>query len=1051
MMQKRLILCAAALLAAVVLVVLLGALTGPSNAQTSTPPLAGRAAASASSSVTPTTYVTTIVPGVPMAMGDTDVILEFAPGASGLVTVTMVPTTPVDPPVTGAIPMNWHITTTATSYEVTATFVYSRAARDADVALVFDQSGSMEYDTLCYGCWEQDPFPGGTIYPLKWSQDGPTATASHCLTGNVYDTNYYDPVSGDYFTWQDEYYRRNSDNGYFIVIEAEEYSSYDTRADYHQWQYSPYRTFWVIQRNAYNFDSATAVGALGRDSRGGYISHHPFPNNDSTSGYGVSCRWSDVTSPGYDGNGPYCDSVDSDILDFGGPFPVPRVDYAFTAPSSGTYYFWVRAQGGQGNADDDIFWGVTLGSTPLRYPTGQETNFRNGANYDGARGDRWDWERLGSVSLSAGQSYVLSFWGGGAGFDIDRIIVTDDSTNYVENGDETDNGDYLPLKNSPPNNARVGWACESCDPRFAGLPGGLLQGDGWWLPDCSVGDQSDDPIYDGEMPIRPAIDAATRFVSQINHSCDQVGYVAYSTSSNIRSELECLRRLGPGGCTADAISATVTSEVYTTTAGGSTNMAAGIMDGIEVLRPVAGHYGRPEATHNMILLTDGVANREPNAYCDDDPDRQWPGGSAAQDCVIYYAHEARANGIVIHTISLGYSADLEIMQAVADLTGGVHRWAPSPDKLDDIFDEILTTPLILHSPYPDVEAIYHRDTPTSPWRVHPLDLTDSDAATWTITGTDITALSQWTLGPATPQAPHHVTLEANPTRLPADGVATAAVTATVVDVYGLCVQDGTPVALTTSLGTVAPITATTTGGEVTGTLTAGTTAGQATVTAAAEGVSGTIRVTFTPLAPYQITLEASPTALPADGAATAALTATVADVHDNAVQDGTVVTFTTSLGAIVPVTAATTGGVVTGTLTAGTAVGQATVTAAAEGVSDTIQVTFAPLAPHQVTLEASPTDLPADGAATAALTATVADVHDNAVQDGTVVTFTTSLGAIAPVTATTTGGVATTTFTSSLTPGSATVTATVGSQTGTVTIQIGEICYLPLIRREEDD
>ena len=218
-----------------------------------------------------------------MDMGDTDVILEFAPGASGMVTVTTVPTTPVNPPVYGAIPMNWHITTTATSYEVTATFVYSRAARDADIALVFDKSGSMEYETLCYGCW--DPWgtdvpgssendcndPDGCLHPLKWSQDSATATANHCRTGNTYsDTAGY--------THTDEYYRANSGNqDYYIVIEAEEYSSYDTRADYHSWQYSPYRTFWVIQRNAYNFDFNTAVGALGRDSRGGYISHHPWP------------------------------------------------------------------------------------------------------------------------------------------------------------------------------------------------------------------------------------------------------------------------------------------------------------------------------------------------------------------------------------------------------------------------------------------------------------------------------------------------------------------------------------------------------------------------------------------------------------------------------------------------------------------------------------------------------------------------------------------------------------------------------------------------------
>jgi hypothetical protein len=629
-----------------------------------------------------------------------------------------------------------------------------------DVVIVYDESGSMEYDTLCYGCW--DPWgtnapgtandcndPDGCLYPLKWSKGGPTATPNHCETGHTIDPNYHDGTSGWYFTRTDEYYQRNSgDHDYYIIIEAEEYSYYDERADYHQWQYSPYRTFWVMQRNAYNWDSGRDVGAKGRDSRGAYVSHHPWPNEDNTSGYGVSCQWSDVTSAGYDGNGPYCDSSDTQVMEFGGPFPVPRVDYVFTVPDSGTYYFWIRAQGGQSNADDDIFWGVAKNTlTPLTYPTDQESNFYNGANYDGARNDRWDWERLtrGSqdgVSLTAGQTNVLSFWGGGAGFDIDRIIITNDDTDWEENRRSSDTGDNdddnttsdhddLPLQDSPPNNARTGWACERCDPRFAGMPGGLHVDmdpgpgeDWWWLPDCNVGahpDQREDPIYKGELPIRDALKSAINFVDRMDFTLDQVGYVSYDTNSGIRNELECLRLRGPAdlsnpdcdpywsdpghepptdedcGCFDEdfnsTIDNTVVYELNSTFSGGSTNMAGGMKDGIDVLSndetpPGVPHYGRPGAAHIMVLMTDGVANQTPNWYCDDDPDRQWPGGDAAQDCVIYYAYEARKNTIVIYTISLGYSADLEIMQEVATITGGEHRWAPSPDKLDDIFDEL---------------------------------------------------------------------------------------------------------------------------------------------------------------------------------------------------------------------------------------------------------------------------------------------------------------------------------------------------------------------------
>ncbi|RLC83893.1 MAG: hypothetical protein DRJ03_15755, partial [Chloroflexi bacterium] len=125
-----------------------------------------------------------------------------------------------------------------------------------------------------------------------------------------------------------------------------------------------------------------------------------------------------------------------------------------------------------------------------------------------------------------------------------------------------------------------------------------------------------------------------------------------------------------------------------TRAGGSTNIAGGMLGGIDVLSTQGGHYGRPGAAHVMVLMTDGEANVTPNSYCDDDPNL-WPNDSVnAKDCVMYYAHDARDNAIVVYTISLGWGADRELMEAVADTTGGFHRWAPTSDKLDAIFEEL---------------------------------------------------------------------------------------------------------------------------------------------------------------------------------------------------------------------------------------------------------------------------------------------------------------------------------------------------------------------------
>jgi hypothetical protein len=599
-----------------------------------------------------------------------------------------------------------------------------------DVVIVYDKSWSMEYDTLCYGCWE--PWgtdapgtdndcndPDGCLYPLKWSKVS-TTTARHC---DASDTAYNcSSVSG--YTCNGERYQRTSDSRYYVVLEAEEYSSYDTRADYHSWQYTPYRTFWVMQRNYYNFDSSILVGAQGRDSRGAYISHHPWPAG-STTGFGVTCQWADVISMGQDGEGPDCNSTDPDVLEFGGPFPAPRVDYQFKAPSSDTYYFWARAQGGPYAGDNNLFWGVNQG-TPLQFPLGEETGFSTGASFDAARNDEWNWKRLSKsggdgVYLMSGKTYVLSFWGSGAGFDIDRMIITND------------NGSSLPsaIMNVRANRA-YGWACERCDPRFAGLPGGLQvdmdpgpSTEMWYLPDCSVGahpDQRKDPIYKGELPIRDALRAAINFVDRMDFSLDQAGYVDYDTSSHVRNKLECLRRRGPAdlsdpdcvsswsnpggepptdpdcGCFDEDFNSTIDNsviyELNSTFSRDSTNMAGGMQDGIEVLSTQSGQYGRPGAAHIMVLMTDGEANKFPAGACDDDPSL-WPpvtwsnaNEDRAKDCVIYYAREAQLNNIVIYTISLGYSADLEIMERVADITGGEHRWAPSPDKLDDIFNEL---------------------------------------------------------------------------------------------------------------------------------------------------------------------------------------------------------------------------------------------------------------------------------------------------------------------------------------------------------------------------
>jgi Flp pilus assembly protein TadG len=543
-----------------------------------------------------------------------------------------------------------------------------------DTVIVYDKSGSMEYDTLCYGCWEQsdDQYPNGYIYPLPWS-DHTIASADHCAnTCDESDYHYYD---GTYDVSDCNYRHRTYTDTTYTVIEAEEYSG--VSVPYETWGYTPHYTFWVMQRNEYNDYHGRDVGAMGRDSRGAYLSHHPYAEYRSGSGLGVACTWDDLN------DGEICRRDPDNIK--AGPFPAPRADYGFYAPRGDHYYVWIRGQGGNSSGNQHIFWGIDGGVQ------GQESGFPTGAYYDGARNDRWSWRRLSkgeggnqgdSVYLPAG-NHTLHLWAGGAGFDVDRIVVTTSSSSYLPSS----------IQGAPANNGRTGGACSPCDPRFAGRPGGQAPPDGEYRPDCSLGgspDQRQNAIYDDEQPIRNALEAARHFVSRMNPRFDQVGYVPYSTSATIGEELQCVRRLGPDDCTSQVLTDTVLYDLDRTRAGGNTNIAYGMDLGIDVLSTAGSHYGRPGAAHVMVLMTDGEANTYTNCDSSCNDEDLWPDGEAAKDCVVWYSRQARNNAIVVYTISLGWSADAELMEYVAELTGGYSRSAKpaTPEKLDEIFDEL---------------------------------------------------------------------------------------------------------------------------------------------------------------------------------------------------------------------------------------------------------------------------------------------------------------------------------------------------------------------------
>jgi hypothetical protein len=148
------------------------------------------------------------------------------------------------------------------------------------------------------------------------------------------------------------------------------------------------------------------------------------------------------------------------------------------------------------------------------------------------------------------------------------------------------------------------------------------------------------------------------------------------------------------------------------------------------------------------------------------------------------------------------------------------------------------------------------------------------------------------------------------------------------------------------------------------------------------------------------------------------------------VQNGTVISFTTTIGQIEPVEARTHNGQVTVKLITTGQSGVATVTAYSGGASTNIRINVGSAAVDHVLLTASPQTLGPSGG-TSTVNARVENVAGAAVP-GVAVTFTTDAGSLSPTTATTNSdGVATTTLTTSQ---RATITANIAGKTATVVV-----------------
>lgn len=231
------------------------------------------------------------------------------------------------------------------------------------------------------------------------------------------------------------------------------------------------------------------------------------------------------------------------------------------------------------------------------------------------------------------------------------------------------------------------------------------------------------------------------------------------------------------------------------------------------------------------------------------------------------------------------------------------------------------------------------------------------------------------------EIPHTLTLHIQPNRIEANGIATATVAVTVLDRFNN-LNVNTPVTLTTTAGTFPgggqSVVAATNGAGVASTvLRAGTAVTVATVTARAGDRQIIRQVELVPGPPATLTVTAFPTTLVANGVQTATIAVIVTDQLAHRVA-GAPVGFAAALGTVAPAVAATgPNGRATVVFTAGTAIGQAVVTATVAGLTSPVTLTLVVEAPTSLTLAVTPQYLRVG--ASANVTAEVRDRYANPV------------------------------------------------------------------------
>jgi len=164
-----------------------------------------------------------------------------------------------------------------------------------------------------------------------------------------------------------------------------------------------------------------------------------------------------------------------------------------------------------------------------------------------------------------------------------------------------------------------------------------------------------EPTAAGRPKLDAAIAAAGTFLDQLQLDAgDQAAIVSFNADATLRAEL-----------TADR--ASLDAALASITPASQTCLVCGVDTGADEL---ASSRRRADNTPLLIMLTDGLSNPRPASEA------------------VERAAEAKAAGVVIHTIGLGDTLDFDALEAMATEPGDFFHRAPDGEDLAAIYEQI---------------------------------------------------------------------------------------------------------------------------------------------------------------------------------------------------------------------------------------------------------------------------------------------------------------------------------------------------------------------------